>query len=894
MIGQTVSHYKVLEKLGEGGMGVVYKAQDSKLDRTVALKFLPPHLHASEPDKARFMQEAKAAAALNHPNICVIHSIEELDGQLFIVMEYVDGHTLHEKKGAISFKQAIDIGIQIADGLAAAHEKGIVHRDMKPENIMVRKDGIVQIMDFGLAKLRGVTRLTKEGSTVGTAGYMSPEQIQGQDVDHRSDIFSLGVVLYELFTGQLPFRGLHETALSYEIVNVDAPSMSSVKPDIDPALDAIVLECLEKDPNERTQSARQVSVDLTRFRRGSSRQRASRTMTAHPLADQQKIQAGGQPTKATGLKRIAFPAGILFLALVAAFAVWKVILGSGTRSTDVLRYTYAIPPAQALAPTIDISADGKRIAYVGLTATGQQVFVRALSDLEGRPVSGTQGGLGPSGYAAVAFFSRDGEWLGFVSDGKLKKISLHGGSAITLCPIAFLRGASWGDDNTIVFAPDPTSCLWRISADGGTPSRVTTLDSSTGEISHRYPEILPGSKAVLFTVKTNSIARFSDARIAVQQFNSKEKKILIEGGSFARYIPTGHLLFGRGGSIYAVPFDPDRLELKGSPVQVLDGGMFVESWGLMTLAVSQSGTLVYAPGGPVLGDSNSILLYDRKGHAKPLVDAPGGYASVAISFDRQRIATYISAANDDIWVYDIQRHLPTRFTFGGGNNWYPLWTPDGKRIIYAAERGGPANLFWKSADGGGTEERLATGPTTQYPTSWTSDGKLLAFHQANATGNSDLWILPLEGGRTPRPFLQTRFNEEFASFSPDGHWLVYQSNESGQPEVYAVPFPKGEGKSQISTGGGMHPHWTKAGREIIYYKPSTMSFMRVPVTLSPGLHPGNAEELFRLPDAPFYMPDVSPDGEHIAVVLAGQQLQVTKLIVVVNWFEELKKQLAAK
>jgi Tol biopolymer transport system component/predicted Ser/Thr protein kinase len=893
MIGQTILHYEILEKVGEGGMGVVYKAQDAKLDRIVALKFLPTHLHASEPDKARFMQEAKAAAALNHPNICVIHAIEELDGRLFIVMEYVDGQTLNEKKGAISFKQAIDIGVQIADGLAAAHEKGIIHRDIKPENIMIRKDGIVQIMDFGLAKLRGVTRLTKEGSTVGTAGYMSPEQIQGQDVDHRSDIFSLGVVLYELFTGQLPFKGLHETALSYEIVNVDAPSMSSVKPDIDPALDAIVLECLEKDPNERTQSARQVSVDLTRFRRGSSRQRASRSMPAKTLADQRTMLASDRSAKAVGLKRFAWPVSILLFVLGAALILWKGIPGTEARSKDVMRSTY-IPATGQSAATIDISPDGKRIAYVGLTATGQQVFVRALSDLEARPISGTQSGVGVSGYASVAFFSRDGEWLGFVNEGKLKKISLHGGSAIPLCPVSFLRGATWADDNSIVFAPDPTSCLWRISADGGTPYRVTTLDSSAGEISHRYPEVLPGSKAVLFTVKTNAITKFSDARIAVQRFDSKEKKILIEGGSFVRYISTGHLLFGRGGSIYAVPFDPDRLELKGSPIPVLDGGMFVESWGVMTMAISQSGTLVYAPGGPVLGDSNSVMLYDRKGHARSLVASPGSYGSVAVSPDRQRIVTYMNAANDDIWVYDIQRRLPTRFTFGGGNNWYPLWTPDGKRIVYTAERGGPANLFWKSADGGGTEERLASGVTTQFPGSWTSDGKLLAFHQVNADGNSDVWILPVEGDRRPRPFLQSRFDEEYASFSPDGHWLAYQSNESGQPEVYVVPFPTGEGKSQISTGGGIYSHWAKGGREIIYYRPSTKSFMRVPITYGPDLRPGSGEELFRLPDDPFYRPDISPDGEHIAVVLGGQQMQLTKLVVVVNWFEELKKQLASK
>ncbi len=298
MIGQTISHYKILEKLGEGGMGVVYKAEDTKLDRLVALKFLPRNVNASEQDKARFTQEAKAAAALNHPNVCSIIDIQDHEGQMFIIMEFVDGQTLRQKLESVSLKQAIDIGIQIADGLAAAHEKGIVHRDIKPENIMIRKDGIAQIMDFGLAKLRSggskVTRLTKEGSTVGTAGYMSPEQVQGQDTDHRSDIFSYGVLLYELLSGQLPFKGVHETALAYEIVNVDPAPMSAVKPEIDPNLDAIVLECLEKDPRERTQSIAQVGLDLKRFRRESSRQKQSRITAARPVqqAGTNKSMAG--------------------------------------------------------------------------------------------------------------------------------------------------------------------------------------------------------------------------------------------------------------------------------------------------------------------------------------------------------------------------------------------------------------------------------------------------------------------------------------------------------------------------------------------------------------------------------------------------------------------------
>jgi len=872
-------------------MGVVYKAHDTKLDRFVALKFLPQHLNSSAEDKARFVQEAKASAALNHPNVCSIIDIQEYEGQMFMVMELVEGHTLAEKKNSISLKQALGYGIQIADGLAAAHEKGIVHRDIKPDNIMIRKDGIAQIMDFGVAKLRGVSRLTREGSTIGTAAYMSPEQVQGQEVDQRSDIFSLGAVLFELFTGELPFKGIHETAVSYEIVNVDPPPMSTVKAGIDPRLDAIVAECLEKDPNERTQSARQVSVDLTRFKRETGRQAAlSIPGTGAGTGGRNSspgVDAGDSRTR-RGTIRVAV---VALIAAAAVFATWKSGVLDASRPADVIRFTYTLPADLLVSPTIDVSPDGRQFAFIGSDAVKQQIYVRALDDLESRPLSGTESERLVSGTegAEALFFSKDGQWLGFAIGGLLKKIPLRGGSASTICAVSFFRGASWGDDDAIVYSPSPTSGLWRVAPAGGTPEQVTVLDSASGEISHRYPDVLPGSKAVLFTVKTGSISRFSDAKIAVQRFGTREKKILIDGGTFGRYIPTGHILFGRGGSVFAVAFDPDRLELKGSPVQVLVGGMLVESWGNMTMSVSPSGTLVYAPGSAVVGDSNLVLMFDRKGRSVPLVDAPDSYGSVSLSPDRRRIATYMNAANDDVWVYDIQRHLRTRFTFGGGNNWYPIWTTDGRHIIYTAERGGAANLFWRSVDGSGTEQRLATCPEAQYPTSCSTDGRFLAYHQLSAAGKFDIWVLPLNGGGAPRRFLHSPFDESFASFSPDGHWLCYQSDESGQFEVYAVPFPKGEGKWQISTGGGISPSWVKGGSEIIYYRPSTKSFMRVPISYDPDVRPGESLELFRLGSTPIYLPDVAPDGEHITVTLPGPQSQLTKLVVVVNWFEELKK-----
>lgn len=896
MVGQTISHYKILEKLGEGGMGVVYKAQDTKLDRFVALKFLPPHLNASEQDKARFVQEAKSAAALNHPNVCSVIDIQEHDNQMFIVMEFIDGETLRikEQSGVLSQKSAIDFGIQIAEGLAAAHEKGIVHRDIKPENIMIRKDNIAQIMDFGLAKLQlsKTSRLTRQGSTVGTAGYMSPEQVQGREADHRSDIFSLGVLLYELFTGRLPFQGAHETALMYEIVNVDPPPLSVVRPDLDPEFDRIVLECIQKEPDERYNSVKDIAKDLKRLKRESSRQNISRTTGTYNIRDTLRPSGNGTSAKSGSSRLFLYAFSAVSVLLVAAVA-WYWFTQRQFHQADVVKFTLADPGVE-FGSFAAVSPDGKQIAFIGSSVSGDHVYVRSLSDLESRPLSGTEGAGTIATNSGCVCYSPDGEWIAFAVEGKLKKIPVRGGSATTICTETGLRGAAWGDDNTIVYTPATNTGLSRISSNGGDAVTVSTLDSAAGEISHRYPDVLPGSKAVLFTVKTNSITKFSDAKIAVKRLDAKEKKILIEGGSFARYITTGHILYGQGGSIYAVPFDPDRLELTGTPVKVLDGGMFVESYGSMLMGVSRSGTIVYAPGGPWPQDSNMIYEYDRKGNRHQLVETPGGYASVSVSPDRGRVAYFRLAANDDIWIYDLRRHLSTRFTFAGGNNWYPLWSPDGKHIVYTAERGGPPNLFRKPVDGTGQEERLASGSTVQIADGWSPGGKFLAFHQANDKGNADIWILPMEGDRKPRRFIGTKFDETFASFSPDGRWLAYTSNESGQWEVYVTAFPSGEGKWQVSTGGGMFPKWTKVGSEIIYLDQINENIVSVPITYSPELHPGKGNVLFQLSSQPEFVPDVSPDGEHIAIAHRGKQARIMKLIVAVNWFEELKKQLAAR
>jgi serine/threonine protein kinase/Tol biopolymer transport system component len=886
MIGNTIGQYEILEKLGEGGMGVVYKARDSRLDRFVALKFLPQHLNASEADKARFIQEAKSASALNHPNVCTIHDIQKHESQLFLVMEFVDGQTLREKtqSSIVNLKSAIDIGMQIADGLAAAHEKGIVHRDIKPENIMVRKDGIVQIMDFGLAKLRGTSRLTREGSTVGTAGYMSPEQVQGQDADHRSDIFSFGVVLYELLTGQLPFKGVHDTALAYEIVHVDAAPMASIKPDIDPNLDAIVLECLEKDPRERTQSIAQIALDLKRCRRESSRARASRIVASVPPA---KPPEGDYSIvgKSRSVRQLLWPALTLMFALLAGILFWSPWRDTASPATPVMRFPITLPltaPLVGGASTVAIAPDGKYFAYLALSSGNPKLFLRPIDRFAAEPMAGTDGASDP-------FFSPDGQWIAFFANGKLKKVSIFGGSPQTVCNIpGFMRGGWWSTDGFIWYG-NINSSVYRVPSSGGAPQEVTIMDSAQGEISHRFPQPLPDGRTVIFTVKYNNIASFDDAVIAAEDIVTHKRRLIIRGGSYARYVPTGHIMYARGSSIYAVPFDPVSIETTGPPLPVEEGGMLNPLSGDANYSVSNTGTLVYAPLGSFSGLDASIIWIDRAGRTSPLLDSSQAYANCSLSPDGRRLAITIRAANDDIWVYQLDRGTMSRITFGGGNSDYPVWTPDGKRIVYVSERGRSVRLFTKPWDGSGVGEELGEGLDLDI-ISWEStspDGKILAFCQ-----QGDIWTMTTGDDRKSRKFIATPATEINPSFSPDGRWLAYISNESGQNEVYVVPFPRGEAKYQISTHGASYSRWQPDGKTLLYL--SGRHVMEVDVRLAPGFDFSPPRKVVELPESWSGSWDVSADGKKFVVgIVESGDVQAAQVNVVLGWFDVLTRKMTS-
>jgi len=921
MIGQTVSHYKILEKLGEGGMGVVYKAHDTKLDRTIALKFLPQALAASEADRARFLQEARAAASLDNANICTIYGIEEYtppedpaagNAQMFIAMAYVEGTTLREKLPAMTQKQAIDIAIQVADGLAAAHDRGVVHRDIKPENIMIRKDGVAQIMDFGLAKLREtsskINRLTKQGSTVGTAGYMSPEQIQGMDADHRSDIFSFGVLLYELLTGQLPFRGVHETALAYEIVNVDPAPMSSVNAGIDPSLDAIVLECLEKDVNERAQSVRQVAVDLKRYKRESSRQRVSRVTAARPAMQGSRVQSGaaisaGYPSGATGIitpdsgtqpvagrsggSKITAVIAVLGVVLSAAMLfLWSPWQSRSTGESGVTRTTLPLPAGYELdlnwiGSPVDISPDGKMIAFSAFSrdSSSIQIFIRPIDSYTARPIT-------RCGDTFVKF-SPDGKWIYYFDDGSLFRVSIDGGAPVRVAGAQNPRGMDFGSDGSIYIADGQVGGLVKILPGTDSTEVVSVPDRDKKEISHRFPSILPDGKAMILTVKYTTTPSFDDANIVVHDLETGRNTTLIEGGSHASYLPTGHILYVRKGSFFIAPFDPGSRTLTGPTRELFSGGQMMVESGAASYAVSRNGILVYPPGGPAPSKEYVVDWLNPDNTTTPIITDPRSYGDIALSPDGTRLAVAVNAANNDIWTWDIRQKVMQRLTFGGGNHGSPVWTADGKRVVFYAERDGGVEIHWAPWNGSGKEEKLlGEKDVPLFPTQCTPDGRSLIYYRGN-----DIWEVSLDSARTTRPLLETPFNEFNPLVSPNGRWLAYQSGESGSNEVFIVPYPRGEGRWQVTSGGARDVSWNADGSEIIFSQAG--KFIALSLTGTTSVELGTRRviaDFGKLTNIRIYGGTFDPVNTRWAIIreLAGVS-SPKSLNVVTGWFEELRK-----
>ena len=881
--GTRLGPYEVLAPLGAGGMGEVYRARDTRLDRIVAVKILPSHLSDNSTLRQRFEQEAKAISRLNHPHICILHDVGHQDGTDFLVMEYLEGETLARllEKGPLPLAQVLKHGVEIADGLDKAHRRGIVHRDLKPGNIMLTKSG-AKLLDFGLAKTTvplttgatltaaatRTTPVTEQGTIVGTFQYMSPEQIEGKELDGRSDIFSLGAVLYEMMIGQRAFQGKSQLSVASAILEKEPVPITTIQPLTPPALDHAIRRCLAKDPEDRWQTARDLLLELKWITEGGSQ--------AMALTDTTKgIGTRWQRTLLWGFVS-------LLLAAVTGLAIWNL---KPSPPRPVSRTVITLPPGQKLAgldqPAVALSPDGTQLAYVATQGGTQQLYVRAMDSLDATPIPGTEGAVNP-------FFSPDGQRLGFFAGKKLKKVSVSGGVALTLGDASGPRGASWDSQGMIAFAPTGLSLLQKVPDAGGTPQPLSRFEK--GEASHRWPEFLPDGKALLFDAMTSTF-NWTKAQLAVESVGTGERQNLIQGGWQPRYASSGHLIYAQRGSLMAAPFDLQRLVLTGTAVPVVEGVRQSTTTGAVQYSFSATGSLAYVPGA-VQSAQLKLVWVTRNGTEQPVAAPARGYVFPRLSPDGRQLAVGIMDQETQVWLYDLSRETLTRFTFEGNVNLSALWTPDGRRITFQSDKEGPPNVYWQRADGSGGLERLTTSDYTSVPSSCSPDGQLLAFVQIDPATGFDIWVLRLTD-RKAQPFLRTPYNETSPRFSPDGRWLAYISNESGRYEVYVQPYPGPGGKWQISTEGGAEPAWNPNGRELFYRSGDKM--MAVDIATQPGFTVGKSRALFagwyEATPATFSNYDVTPDGQRFLMLKRSEQeaSAPTQINVVLNWFEELKR-----
>jgi Tol biopolymer transport system component/predicted Ser/Thr protein kinase len=893
--GKQLGSYKIVSMVGAGGMGEVYKARDTRLDRIVAIKVLPAHLADRADLRERFDREAKTIASLNHPHICTLYDIGH-EGEIdFLVMEYLEGETLAQRllKGSLPLEQVLRYAIEIADALDKAHRKGITHRDLKPANIMLTKSG-TKLLDFGLAKLTQEAALgtpesrlptlksavTAEGTILGTLQYMAPEQLEGNEVDARTDIFSFGAVVYEMATGKRAFEGKTQASVIGAIMSIDPPLISSLQPMTPPALDRVVKKCLAKEPDNRWHAIKDL-CDEVKWIAESGSQAGAATAPAGPASKNRR-------------KTLVWGAVSLLACAIIGMTVW-ILKPAPPR--PVTRFTLSLPPDQRLAgldaPAIALSPDGTRLAYVATQSGVQEIYLRAMDSSEVRMIPGTEGARAP-------FFSPDGQWVGFFAENKLEKISLSGGAPVTICDApgnSLTVSASWGADDNIVFQSGTAAGLRQVSAAGGTPKLLSTPDSKKGETTHRFPELLPGGKAVLFAAGQSATVNLNNARIVVRSLQTGETRDLI-GGTYPSYAPTGHLVYAQAGTLMAVSFDPRRLAVTGASVPMLESVLQSPTSGVVQYSFSNTGSVAYVPGG-LQAVQRKLVWVDRKGTEQPLPTPSHPYRTPRLSPDGRRVVVAISdQLGDHIWLYDLTRDTLTRLTFEGTTNSTPIWTPDGKRITFGSTRGGSSasDAFWQPADGSGSAEALTMFRENRHNMgSWSPDGQVLSFEEINPVTRRDVWVYTLSD-RKAHPFLNTQFNETAPEFSPDGHWLAYASDESGRYEIYVQPYPGPGGKWQISTEGGTEPRWTRDGE--IFYRSGT-KMMAVDTKLKPTFSADKPKMLFEgqyVPSlATMHNYDVSQDGQRFLMVKDSDQATLsTQINVVLNWFEELKRRVPAK
>lgn len=914
MIGRTLGQYRVESKLGSGGMGVVYEGTDTRLGRKVAIKLLHPSVVQDAERMARFEREARVLAALNHANIAAIHGLEESDGTKFLVLEYVPGDTLDERiaRSPLPLKEALEICRQIADGLEAAHEKGIIHRDLKPANIKITPEGKVKVLDFGLAKATEVSsspdsqgktatfaaEMTQAGMVMGTTAYMSPEQACGKPVDRRTDIWAFGCVLYETLARKLTFAGDSTTEMLAAILDRD-PDWGALPATVPENVKRLLRRCLEKDRRFRLRDIGDARLELEETLAG----RVTTTIAAFPpRARTRRVLAG-----ALG--------GLAILGLAVGIGSW--LQSRRAPAPEVVRFTHPLPQGQRMTPgwnpSVMFSPDGESLAFSYEVDGITTAFQRPIKELDQKPLGGVKS-------LSTPVYSPDGRWVVMVDmmDQALKKIAVDGGAPVPLTGTDMFGRGDWGRDGYIYFTDRYPGAVLRIPENGGAKEPVTTLDPKKNEFTHRHTQILPGGKAIIFTVVDAGMESYNDARIELQVLGTKQRKILVQGGFCPRYSPSGHIVYANAGNLYALPFDRGKLEPTGLPIKVVEGVQMSTNTGAAYFDVSGTGALAYVPG-VAEGGARTLVWVDRQGKPDALPLPPRSYLFPRVSPDAKTLVVEVEGATHNLYSWDFARAVLTKLTTDGLSH-APVWMPDSKNICFRSWKAGTMTMWSMPSDQSRPEERLTTVGARQSAVSVSGDGKWLAFNQmgemstgrgmeemdtgsgmeAMGTG-SDIWILPLQGDdRKPRPFANKKFDEASPKFSSDGQLVAYCSNEEGRPEVYVQAWPGPGWKIKLSSEGGTDPLFCRNDREIVYRNGDKM--MVVPIKTAGGFEAGKPSLLWEghyshgmssscgPPGVSSANYDVTADGQRFLMVKDNDQDNgSTKIVVVLNWTEDLKR-----
>ncbi len=901
--GTRLGAFEVGVLLGVGGMGEVYRATDSGLKRQVAIKVLPASLAGDTRRIARFQREAEILAALNHPNIAHIHGLEKSDGAIALVMELVEGATLADRiaRGAIPLDEALAIARQIAEALEAAHEQGIIHRDLKPSNIKVRDDGRVKVLDFGLAKALDPNLVDREsevdvsssptlmsptatgmGTILGTAAYMSPEQARGRPVNRRADVWAFGLVLYEMLTGRRAFDGDDMSSTLASVLRDDV-DWDALPANLPASIHRLLRRCLEKDATRRLSAMGDARLELD------------------DVVDRPRDIRTTVPGDAAGARRVTpfMVALVAGAALAAALATW-VLTGSGPPGDRrVIRSTIALPAALPLTTSLQASTrvfavapDGSFLVY--RSGSSGQLVMRRIERLDATPLPGITDVLDVS-------ISPDSQWIAYVEGPSLKKVAVGGGTPVTIAHLGEpARGITWTDDDVLIVGTShPSVGLRRVPAGGGDLTPLTAPDAAVGEIGHVLPSALPGGRAVLFTV---GAARPEDASIVWLDLETGERTTLLKGGRDAQYVPSGHLAYSTSGGVSAVVLDLKRRAVVGNPVRVIER-VGATTTGALNAAVTRAGMLIYLS--EEVGDDapRSLVWLDRQGRETPVPAPPRAYASARLSPDETRVAVAIRDREQDIWVWDFARQTLTRLTSDPAGDLAPIWTPDGKRVVFASTRSGVYNLYAQAADGTGAAMRLSDGGNTQAPDAITPDGAFLIGREVRPATKADIVRFPMDGSGAGSPdvLVDTRFDEWNADVSPNGEFIAYQSNEAGRLEVYVQRYPRlAGGRWQVSLSGGSQPQWTRDGRELIYVDDGGRLSSVTVSTRGTTVEVGRPVTLFTTRyasqgDDPFRSYDASRDGQRFLMIKdAAERASSPALVVVQDWVEELTRLLPVR